>query len=65
MHITEFIDLVQQMRTAQKEYFATRNRTVLERSKALERQIDIAISSGDIKPQKVDYSCDFNPPDCT
>jgi hypothetical protein len=40
---TEFIDLVAQMRTAQKSYFRTRSKTILEQSKALERQVDAAI----------------------
>jgi hypothetical protein len=40
MEFLEFIDLVRQMRTAQKEYFKTRDKGVLERSKSLERQVD-------------------------
>ncbi len=39
----EFIELVEQMRTAQKNYFKTRSKDVLIESKALERQVDAAI----------------------
>ena len=39
----EFIELVAQMRTAQKTYFRTRDKGVLEQSKSLERQVDAAI----------------------
>jgi hypothetical protein len=35
-----FAQLVADMRAAQKAYFATRDRDVLSRSKALERQVD-------------------------
>jgi hypothetical protein len=35
-----FAHLVDEMRAAQKEYFATRDRDVLSRSKSLERQVD-------------------------
>jgi hypothetical protein len=40
----EFIDVVTQMRTAQKTYFKTRSKTILEQSKALERSVDAAIA---------------------
>jgi hypothetical protein len=40
---SEFIELVAQMRTAQKTYFKTRSKTILEQSKALERQVDAAV----------------------
>ena len=36
----EFIELVREMRNAQKEYFRTRDKNVLQRSKELERKVD-------------------------
>ena len=36
----EFIELVREMRNAQKEYFKTRDKNVLQRSKELEREVD-------------------------
>lgn len=39
----EIIRLAEKMRRAQKDYFATRSRSVLNESKALERQLDEAI----------------------
>ncbi len=46
MTYSEFIDLVRKMRGAQKEYFKTRDKYVLEKSKALERQVDKALAEG-------------------
>lgn len=43
MKENEFYDLVLQMRNAQKEYFRTRSKSVLECSKELERKVDAAI----------------------
>lgn len=40
----EFFDKVSELREAQKEYFKTRNSAALNRSKALEREIDDEIS---------------------
>ncbi|MEO1527711.1 MAG: hypothetical protein AAFX06_19955 [Planctomycetota bacterium] len=40
----DFIALVHQMRTAQKEYFRTRDGSVLSRSKELERRVDQAVA---------------------
>lgn len=39
----EFITLVEEMRSAQKEYFRTRSATSLNRSKQLEREVDTKI----------------------
>ncbi len=39
----EFFDKVSELREAQKEYFKTRNSAALNRSKALEREIDAEI----------------------
>ncbi len=36
----DFIRLVSEMRAAQKEYFRTRDRVVLQNSKMLERSVD-------------------------
>ena len=41
--MSDFMKLVEGMRTLQKEYFRTRSRDVLERSKQLERQVDAEI----------------------
>ena len=41
----EFIELVRQMRAAQKEYFKTRSKDVLNRSKELERKVDAELQS--------------------
>ena len=43
MKVIEFFDLVSQMRQAQKEYFKTRNTSILQQSKSLERQVDAEI----------------------
>ncbi|MEO1082426.1 MAG: hypothetical protein AAFY29_22920 [Pseudomonadota bacterium] len=43
MNLEDFMSLVQRMRDAQTEYFRTRDRNVLQRSKALEREVDEAI----------------------
>lgn len=40
MNAKEFFDLVSQMRQAQLEYFKTRNNTVLQQSKDLEKLVD-------------------------
>lgn len=42
-----FYRLVSKMRTAQKEYFRTRNAGVLMRSRQLEREVDAWIAQGD------------------
>ena len=38
--MNEFIELVREMRNAQKEYFKTRDKNVLLKSKELERKVD-------------------------
>ena len=40
----EFFDKVSELREAQKEYFKTRSNAALNRSKALEKEIDAEIS---------------------
>ena len=44
MNQSEFILLVEQMRNAQKEYFKTRDRMVLLKSKELEKKVDEQIA---------------------
>ena len=41
----KFIKLVDQMRTAQKEYFKSRSGASLTKSKSLERQVDSEIAN--------------------
>lgn len=41
----EFIELVREMRAAQKEHFKTRSKDVLNRSKELERKVDAELQS--------------------
>lgn len=41
---TEILDLVCQMRAAQREYFRTRDRGALQHSKSLEAKVDKAIA---------------------
>lgn len=45
MNIDEFKDLVRRMRTKQKEYFRTRDSTVLNESKDLERRVDEVLNN--------------------
>ena len=41
--MTEFMQLVREMRKAQKEYFKTRDKDVLAKSKQLEKRVDAEI----------------------
>lgn len=43
--IEEFIKTIQEMRDAQKEYFKTRDRVSLAKSKELERKVDNMLSN--------------------
>lgn len=45
MNTQEFYALVQDMRNAQKEYFRTRSKDVLNLSKELERKVDAELQS--------------------
>ena len=45
MESNEFVKLVSDMREAQRNYFKTRDRSCLDKSKALERQVDNKISA--------------------
>ena len=49
----EFIELVREMRAAQKEYFKTRSKEVLNRSKELERKVDTELQSINNTQQKL------------
>ena len=44
MKLEEFVSLVDQMRSAQRNYFRTRSHDVLSQSKELERRVDKAIA---------------------
>ena len=45
--MTDFMELVKEMRSAQKEYFRTRDANVLNRSKDLEKKVDRAIDNAE------------------
>mgnify|MGYP003309933269 CR=1 FL=1 len=47
----EFTELVRKMRNAQKEYFKTRDKNVLQRSKELERKVDYFLAQQVINQQ--------------
>ena len=48
--LIELVDLVRKMRTAQKEFFKSRDQTVLEDARYFERQVDRALQRLD--PQR-------------
>lgn len=48
MIYNEFRNLVAQMREAQKEYFCTRSREVLQRSIKLEKLVDAELNSSEL-----------------
>ena len=43
MDAKQFFNLVSSMRKSQREYFSTRSRDALERSKRLEKEVDMEI----------------------
>lgn len=43
MNAKEFFNLVSQMRTTQKDYFRTRSKYALDKSKDLEKRVDAEI----------------------
>lgn len=51
LFMNNLISAVKAMREAQKEYFRTRDRQVLQRSKALEKRVDALIAEYDNKPK--------------
>lgn len=52
MTTIEFVDKVRTMRDAQKEYFKTRSRSVLEKCKQLERDVDAELARLQMKQTK-------------
>ena len=50
--MTEFMQLVREMRKAQKEYFNTRDRDVLAKSKQLEKRVDDEIKKEEAVAEK-------------
>ena len=52
-----FMQLVKDMREAQKEYFSTRSKESLQRSKALERRVDEEIAAAERQDQTNDPNC--------
>ena len=52
-----FMQLVKDMREAQKEYFSTRSKESLQRSKALERRVDEEIAAAERQDQTNDPDC--------
>ena len=52
-----FMQLVKDMRAAQKEYFSTRSKESLQRSKALERRVDEEIAAAERQDQTNDPDC--------
>lgn len=49
--MNEFIELVREMRNAQKEYFKTRDKNILLKSKELERKVDSFLTQRVINQQ--------------
>lgn len=49
--MNEFIELVREMRKTQREYFRTRDKNVLSRSKELERKVDAYLAQQVINQQ--------------
>lgn len=52
-----FMQLVKDMREAQKEYFSTRSKESLQRSKALERRVDEEIAAAERQDQTTNPDC--------
>lgn len=52
-----FMQLVKEMRAAQKEYFSTRSKESLQRSKALERRVDEEIAAAERQELANDPDC--------
>ena len=52
-----FMQLVKQMREAQREYFRTRSREALQQSKALEKRVDEEIAAAERQELANDPDC--------
>lgn len=55
--MTPFEELVKQMRDTQKEYFRTRDKDTLKKSKALEKKVDDHFISQ--PPERQQYEAEF------
>lgn len=61
--MTEFMQLVREMRKAQKEYFKTRDKDVLAKSKQLEKRVDDEIKKEEVvaeNQEQLDKIAQFN-----
>lgn len=61
--MTEFMQLVREMRKAQKEYFKTRDKNVLAKSKQLEKRVDDEIKKEEAvaeNQEQLDKIAQFN-----
>lgn len=61
LQFTQFLNLVDEMRKTQREYFATRSYASLKKSKQLEKRVDVCIAS--IKREKIQtktFQLDFD-----
>ena len=61
--MTEFMQLVREMRKAQKEYFKSRDRDVLAKSKQLEKRVDDEIKKEEAvaeNQEQLDKIAQFN-----
>lgn len=61
--MTEFMQLVREMRKAQKEYFKTRDKDVLAKSKQLEKRVDDEIKQEEAvaeNQEQLDKIAQFN-----
>ena len=59
--MTEFMQLVREMRNAQREYFRKRDKDVLAKSKMLEKRVDEEIKKEEgLSSQELDKIARFN-----
>lgn len=61
--MTDFMQLVREMRKAQKEYFKTRDKDVLAKSKQLEKRVDDEIKKEEVvaeNQEQLDKIAQFN-----
>lgn len=65
LQFTQFLNLVDEMRKTQREYFATRSYASLKKSKQLEKRVDECIASikrENIQPKAFQLDFDFDTP---
>lgn len=63
LQFTQFLNLVDEMRKTQREYFATRSYASLKKSKQLEKRVDECIASikrDNIQPKTFQLDFDFD-----